>query len=154
MSITRLDGLLNAQIAADKAAAAKKSSATVTVGGKTASLSQVANEVVQGIRPIGDYTTALSIAGYDGIDQVQLTQLLQLRVNHAQHALALHADAMGKAVEKGISLGSAEAAVLGGVNKLSDYDTMLTTLGYDATDRATLEALLQAKAAAKNITLT
>ena len=56
--------------------------------------------------------------------------------------------------EKGISLRSAEAAVLGGVNKLSDYDTMLTTLGYDATDRATLEALLQAKAAAKNITLT
>jgi hypothetical protein len=154
MSITLLDGLLNAQIAADKAAAAKKSSATVTVGGKTASLSQVANEVVQGIRPIGDYTTALSIAGYDGIDQVQLTQLLQLRVNHAQHALALHSDADGKAVAKGISLGSAEAAVLGGTNKLADYDAMLVTLGYDATDRATLEALLMAKAAAKNITLT
>ena len=50
MSITLLDRAAHraADRSADKAAAAKKSSATVTVGGKTASSPQVANEVGTG----------------------------------------------------------------------------------------------------------
>ena len=149
MSITLLDGILNAQIASDKATAAAKANTTVTVGGKTATLAQIGNEVVAGIRPITDYTAALAAAQYGPADQLQLTQLLQLRVTHAQKALALHSDAQGKAVAKGIDLSAAENAVLGGINTIANYTAMLQTLGYDQVDVDTLVALLQAKVAAK-----
>ena len=48
-------------------------------------------------------------------------------------------------MKRGIDLAKAEAAVLGGINTMDDYNAMLTTLGYDQVDRDTLEALLLAK---------
>lgn len=151
MSITLLNGILSDQIAADKAAAAKKTTTPVAGAAKAPTLAQLEQEVIQGVRPIGDYTTALAALGYAPSDQTQLTQLLQVKVDHAKHAAALHSDAQGKAVKTGLSLAAAENAVINGVNQMADYDAMLTTLGYDDVDRQTLEALLlervQAKAA-------
>lgn len=149
MSITLLDGILNAQIASDKALTATHTTTTAVSAGKSATLAQIGNEVVQGIRPIADYTAALAGAGYDPTDQLQLTQLLQLRVTHAQKAQALHSDAVGKAVATGINLTALESAVLNGLSTTANYTAALKTLGYDDVDVALLVALLNAKVAAK-----
>ena len=63
MSVTLLDGILNDQIAADKATATKLAglaAAGATVG---ISISQLEQEVINGIRPIADYTTTLAQLG-------------------------------------------------------------------------------------------
>lgn len=148
-SIALLDGILNDQIASDAAKAAAKGVTTGKTAGKAPSASQIEQEVLAGIRPIADYTAALATLGYSAADAAQLTQLAQHKLDHAAAALALHSDAQGKATEKGISLSAAENGVLNGINKMADYDAMLTRLGYDQADRDTLEALLLAKVQAK-----
>ncbi len=148
-SIDLLTGILRAQMASD---AAKTSSPAPTTGqpaAKAPTLSQIGQEVANGIRPIADYTSALGKLGYDATDQQQLTDLLQARIDHGQHAAQLHSDAIGEATARGISLAAAEQAVIAGINQMADYDAMLTTLGYDDVDRSTLEALLFARVQAK-----
>ena len=148
-SVDLLTATLNAQLAQDAAAKAAKSTTTGQPAAKVPTLAQMEQEVAAGVRPISDYSTALLKAGYSVDDAQQLTQLLQHKTDHSAAAAALHSDAVGKAVKRGIDLSQAEAAVLGGVNTMDDYDAMLTTLGYDAVDIATLHALLLAKVQAK-----
>lgn len=148
-SIDLLTGTLRAQLAQDAAAKAGKGSTTGPTPAKAATLPQIEQEVVAGVRPIGDYTAALKAANYAGTDVEQLTELLQAKVDHSAAAQLLHSDAVGQATARGINLAQAEAAVIGGINTLDDYDAMLTTLGYDDVDRQTLEALLLAKVQAK-----
>lgn len=144
-SIDLLTATLSAQMAQDALAKAGKGSTTGQPAAKVPTLSQLESEVSAGIRPISDYSAALTKAGYAADDVTQLTELLQHKIDHSAAAAALHSDAVGKAVKRGIDMAQAEAAVLGGINTLADYDAMIKTLGYDATDQATLHALLLAK---------
>jgi hypothetical protein len=144
-SVDMLTAILNAQLASDAAAKASKGSTTGQPAAKVPTLAQIEAEVSAGVRPIGDYQAALQTAGYNSDDVAQLVELLQHKIDHSAAAAALHSDAIGEATKRGINLAQAEAAVLGGINTMDDYDAMLTTLGYDDVDRHTLEALLLAK---------
>jgi hypothetical protein len=148
-SVDLLTATLAAQMAQDAAAKASKGTTTGAPAAKVPTLAQIEQEVAAGVRPIGDYSAALLKAGYSADDTAQLAQLLQHKLDHSTAAAALHSDAVGQAVKRGIDLSQAEAAVLGGINSMDDYDAMLTTLGYDDVDRATLDALLFAKVQAK-----
>lgn len=144
-SVDLLTATLNAQMAQDALAKAGKGSSTGQPAARVPTLSQLENEVAAGIRAISDYSAALTKAGYSADDVTQLTELLQHKIDHSTAAAQLHSDAVGNAVKRGIDLSQAEAAVLGGINTMNDYDAMLQTLGYDDIDRQTLDALLYAK---------
>ena len=144
-AITVLQATLLAEVAKAKKAqtAANKAGAALAVKG--ISLPELERAVIAGVRPIGDYSAMLEAQGYSAADNSTLTELVQLKVEQAQRAAAAHADAEGKATQKGISLAQEEAAIVAGDLPMSDYDALLTSLGYDAVDRAVLEQLLQAK---------
>lgn len=144
-SIDLLTATLRAQMAQDALAKASKGSGTGQPAAKVPTLAQLEAEVAAGVLPISDYAAALSRAGYSADDAANLVELLQHKTDHSASAAALHSDAVGNAVARGIDLSQAEAAVLGGINSMDDYDAMLQTLGYDDVDRHTLEALLFAK---------
>lgn len=144
-----LTNSLIAELGAAKKAQTAATSAATTLAAKHISLPELEKAVIGGVRPIGDYAAALYGANYGASDVTTLMQLLQLKLDHAADAAAAHADAEGKATQKGISLGKEEAAILSGDKTMADYDALLSALGYDDVDRATLEALLQAKVDAK-----
>jgi hypothetical protein len=144
-SIDLLTATLQAQMAADAAAKAAKGAKTGQPAAKVATLAQIEQEVLAAVRPIDDYKAALTLEGYTAADTEQLVDLLQHKLDVSAAAHHLHSDAIGQATQRGINLAKAEAAVLGGINTMDDYDAMLTTLGYDDVDRHTLEALLLAK---------
>lgn len=148
-SVSLLTDTLRALMAKDAAAKAGKGTGTAVTAVKTATLPQIEQEVIAGVRPIADYSAALKAAGYGDTDVEQLTDVVYVKAEHAAHAHQLHSDAVGVAADRGIPLAKAEAAVIAGINQMSDYDAMLTTLGFDDADRATLEALLLAKVNAK-----
>jgi hypothetical protein len=104
--------------------------------------------VEAGLEPVSTYTAAVTAAGYSAADAQTLTELLNLKIAHTAAVAAMHADAVGKATAKGISLADEEKAVLGNYKTMADYDTLLTALGYDLTDRTVLEDLLKDKIAA------
>ena len=144
-AIDVLTNSLTAQLAATKKTQAAATAAGTALATKAISLSDLEKAVIAGIQPISAYTSTLTANGYSAADAATLTQLLQLKVDQAARAAAAHADAEGQATQKGISLASEEAAVVAGNLTMDDYDALLTSLGYDDIDRATLEQLLQAK---------
>jgi hypothetical protein len=148
-AINVLSNSLIAQMAATRKAQTAATAAGTALAPKSISLSDLEKAVVAGIKPIGDYTAALIAAKYPKADADTLTQLVQLKVDQAAAAAARHADAVGAATKKGISLAAEEAAVVAGDRTMDDYDALLTALEYDDVDRATLEQLLQAKVDAK-----
>jgi hypothetical protein len=147
-AIDVLSNTLLAQIAATRKAQTSANNAAANLAGKSISLPDLEKAVIAGIVPIENYTTTLTANGYNAADAGTLTQLLQLKVDQAAQAAAAHADAVGLATQKGISLGKEEAAVIAGDLTMADYDSLLTALGYDDIDRAILEDLLQTKVTA------
>jgi hypothetical protein len=144
-AIDVLTNTLLAQVASTKKTQTAANAAAGTVATKGISLPQLEKAVIAGLQPIDDYTRALTTSGYSEADAGTLTDLLQLKVDQAARAAAAHADAIGAATQKGISLANEEAAVVAGNKTMADYDALLTSLGYDDVDRATLESLLQTK---------
>jgi hypothetical protein len=144
-AVNVLSNTLLAEVAKTSKAQTAANGAATTLATKGISLPDLEKAVVAGVRPIADYTAALTNAGYSAGDVDTLQQLLQLKVDHAAAAAATHADAEGQATAKGISLGKEEAAVVAGDLTMDDYDALLTQLGYDDVDRAVLEQLLQTK---------
>jgi hypothetical protein len=144
--------VLSNSLLADVAKTRKAQAAAATTGGtvatKAISLPALERAVIAGLQPIDTYSSTLTAAGYSAADVDTLTQLLQLKVDQAAAAAAAHADAEGNATRRGISLANEEAAVLAGDKTMDDYDALLSALGYDDIDRATLEDLLQKKVAA------
>jgi hypothetical protein len=140
-----LANTLTAEMAATMQAQAKAKAAAAALLKRKISLPQIETAVLDGIKEIGVYYDTLIGAGYSTDDANTLTTLLQLKLDQHDAAVKAHADAIGLATQKGISLGDEEKAVLAGTRTMSDYDSLLAALGYDDVDRATLEALLQAK---------
>jgi hypothetical protein len=136
MSITLLDGILQSQIASDTATAAKRATTAAAKSSKGVTIAQLEQEVINGIRPIADYSSELNALGYDAADQQQLTALLQLKVDQAVSTAAKKAAAAKALAAKGISLADAERAVKLGVVPISVYQSMLQSLNYtqDAID--------------------
>lgn len=147
-AIDVLSNTLLAQMAATKKAQTAATAASGALATKSISLPDLEKAVIAGIQPIQTYVTTLTNNGYSAADAATLQQLLQLKVDQAARAKTAHADAEGLATQKGISLGSEEAAVVAGDKTMDDYDALLIALGYDDVDRATLEQLLQTKVAA------
>lgn len=146
-AIDVLQNSLLAEIAKVKKTQIAATTAAGTAATKGISLSEIEKAVIAGIDPIAVYTDALTAAGYSAGDSATLTQLLQLKVTAAAAAAARHADAIGRATAKGISLASEEAAVVDGDLTMDDYNALLTSLGYDAVDQGILDDLLQKKIA-------
>jgi len=136
MSITLLDGILQSQIASDKATAAKRATTASAASSKGITIAQLEQEVINGIRTIADYSAELNALGYNAADQQQLTALLQLKVDQATSTAAKRAAAAKALAAKGISLADAERAVKLGVIPISVYQSMLQSLNYtqDAID--------------------
>ena len=148
-AITVLSNSLLAEVAKETKTQTAANSATVALAKKNISLPEIEKAVLaEACSRSPTYTDTLTTNGYSAADAKVLTQLLQLKVEDAAHAAAAHADAQGKATQKGISLAAEEAAVIAGDLTMADYDTLLTQLGYDAVDRGVLEQLLQTKVAA------
>ncbi len=136
LSVTLLDGILQSQIASDTATAAKRATTAAAASSKGVTIAQLEQEVINGIRPIADYSSELNALGYDAADQQQLTALLQLKVDQAASTAAKRAAATKALAAKGISLPDAERAVKLGVIPISTYQSMLQRLNYtqDAID--------------------
>lgn len=147
-AVQTLTNSLLAEVAKTSKAQTAANAAAATVATRAISLPQIEAAVIAGIEPIATYTNTLTAAGYSTEDADTLTQLLQMKLTHAQDVAATHVDATAQATQKGISLSNLEAAVVAGDRTMDDYDAVLTKLGYDAIDRATLEQLLQTKVAA------
>jgi len=147
-SITLLTGILQSEVASDKAAAAKRAASAnaQTVHGVT--LAQLEQEVISGIRPISDYTAALLKLGYSQDDQQQLTQLLQLRVDQAKATGAKRDAAAAALQQRGISLADAERAVKLGIVPIATYQQLLRSLHYTPDAIDVLSASLLAEVAA------
>lgn len=143
-----LANTLLAEVAKVSSAQQAANAAAGVLARQAISLPQLEQAVIQGLRPIDDYVITLQAAGYSAADVTTLQDLLQLKVDQRVAAELAHADAEGNAAQKGISLAAAEQAVIQGINSMDSYDALLTSLGYDAIDRGTLEALLQAKVTA------
>lgn len=132
VDIALLDGLLNVQITKDKATAAKQTAAAGTRTSHGITLSQLEQEVIQGIRPIADYTAELATLGYTIADQTDLTALVQLRTDQAK-ATAAHRAAATPALQlRELSIGQAETAVKLGALSITDYRKLLVEAGFDA----------------------
>jgi hypothetical protein len=147
-AVNVLTHTLLAEVAKTAKTQTAANAAGITLAAKSISLGDIEKAVIAGLQPIQTYTDTLTSNGYSDADAATLTQLLQLKVDHAQQVAAAHADAVGRATQKGISLANEEAAVVAGDLTMADYDTLLTQLGYDVTDRGILEQLLQTKVAA------
>src|SRR5579872_2817944 len=147
-AITVLSNSLLAEIAKTKKAQTAATGAATALAKKNISLPEIEQAVIAGLEPITVYTTTLTQNGYSAADAHTLTELLQLKVDHAQELARLHVDADGKATQKGISLASLEASIVAGSATMEQYDTVLQDLGYDSVDRDLLEKLLQAKVTA------
>jgi len=148
-AVSVLTNSLIAEVASARRAQSAASAAGNALAAKAISLPDLEKAVIAGIRPIADYAAVLTAANYSAGDVDTLTQLLQLKVDQAAAAAAAHADAEGQATKRGISLGDEEKAVVAGLKTMGDYDALLSALGFDDVDRATLEQLLQAKVDAK-----
>lgn len=129
-SIALLVGILQSQLASDKATAAKSAVASSVTTSKGITIGQLEQEVIAGVRPIGDYGAALVAAGYGHEDQVDLTALLQLKVDQAKSTAAKKAAATKTLAARGISLSAAERAVKLGVVPVSVYTALLQSLNY------------------------
>src|SRR5215469_3098872 len=143
-----LVGILEDQIAADAVALAKRKAAAAKAAAGKISLTQIEQAVIGGVRPITDYTAALSQLGYDASDQETLTELLQQRVDHAAGVIAKQKAAAAKLADKDISLAELQRAVKLGVATIDDYTAALEDAGFDPTDQAILRASLLAEVAA------
>ena len=140
-----LTNSLIAQMAATRKTQTATNAAGTALAAKSISLGTLEKAVIAGLQPIATYTATLTSAGYSDADAATMTELLQLKVDQAARAKATHADADGKATQKGIALAKEEAAVVAGDKTMDDYNALLISLGYDDVDRAVLDQLLQAK---------
>lgn len=129
-SVALLVGLLQAQIASDRATSAARSAATAAGATRGITLAQLEQEVINGVRPIADFTAELVQLGYSAVDQRDLTALLQLKVDQNKATAAKRAAAAADLTARGISLPKAEAAVKLGVIPIATYTQLLTAQHY------------------------
>jgi hypothetical protein len=147
-----LTGELNALLAADKAAAAKKASAASLGGMKHIALASLERAVRAGVSSTAEYAAALSSAGYDSTSQAELMGLLQLQLENDQHLEAATGKASALLGQRGVSLGDLKSAVKLGVVDISVYDAALARAGVSSSDAAILHASLVAEIASKSKT--
>lgn len=139
---------LTQQVANASKAGVTTTGAVTKAKAKSISLSEFQRAVLEGVRTIGDYSNLLTGLGYSAADVTTMVHLQQLKLDHAAAAARKHADAVGLATDRGISLADEERAVLSGDKTMANYDALLKALGFDAIDRSTLDKLLAAKIAA------
>jgi len=147
MSITLLNGILSDQIAADKATAAKRDALIPAGATAGVSIPQLEQEVIEGVRPIADYTADLAKLGYNAADQQDLTQLLETRVKMAA-AVANYKTQAGLNLESHqLTFTQYAYAVKLGILPLSGYVGKLTAAGYNPGRAQILGQILQAEMA-------
>lgn len=142
-----LVGILQDQIAADAATLAKRKAAIARSPAGKISLVQLEQAVIDGIKPIADYTAAIAALGYDASDQETLTELLQVRVAHAAAAADKRKVAAARLAQRAISLTELERAVKLGVVPIAVYQAALAAVGFGANDQQILVQTLLAQVA-------
>lgn len=138
-SIAVLSAILDSEIAADKANAAKRAQAAAAAGQRNVSLGQMESEVLAGARPIGDYTQLLASLGYSATDQQALTAVLQQRIDHQADLLHFRAAVGDVLGQRGASLSQLERAVKLGQLSIDTYKLTLQQAGFRP-DQVTLLA--------------
>jgi hypothetical protein len=142
----RADYIANQKKAADAAARAQN---------KGLSIAQAERAVFDDVLTLDDYARLLSRAEIAPADQQILVATLRAEKADADAAKRKRADAAAKASAQHINLATFEQLVRAGIRPIADYDALLSTLGYNDADRASLGALLQqhidADAAAKKL---
>jgi len=136
---------VQAQLAADKATAAKKAAAAAKLSQKGISLPQLERLVRAGIKTTADYQDALTAAGYDAADVGAMTNYLQLQMQQDQQDLILHGHAAALVGQLGVSLADLERAVKLSVVPIATYQDALNRAGVAAADQQKLVANLAAE---------
>lgn len=99
--------------------------------------------VLAGVLTFQEFEGRLSQLGFVAADVAVLSATLADRKHDLDDARAKQAAAAAAAKVKGIDLGRFEQLVRRGVRPLSEYDTLLGSLGYDAGARAAMVELLR-----------
>lgn len=156
-SVDLLTGILADQVKADQATAARRQEAALRAGQQGLSLAQTEQAVINGIRPMSDYTLFLGKLGVDQVDVDALRELLQLRLDHQADAADKQAQAEAKASATGLSLAAIQRATKLGVLTVDQYTAILGKIGLTADDQAILRTSMLVelqKQAAANTTRT
>lgn len=140
-------GILQAQLAADQAAAELRKSAASKATAAKVSLAQFETAVISGIKTMDDYRAQLNLLGFSPDDIDTLSSLLQLRVDHAADVAAAHAAAALALQNRGLSLAQIETAVKLGVMTIDQYSSALAGAGFAQDSTTILSTSLLAEVA-------
>lgn len=140
-----LVGILQDQIAADTGAAAKRKAAAAKAGVAGLSLAQLERAIIDGLRPMAEYSAALARLQFSQADIDSLVSLLQLRVDHAATVKEKQALAEQRAATTGLSLAEIQRATALGVLSLDQYTGFLAKFRLTADDQAILRTEMLSK---------
>lgn len=133
---------------ADYVAKQQKAAAAVKGRGpKTAAVASLQQAVLDNLLTLDEYSQRLTQLGYPPDDVQLLTEVEADKKAAYDAAQKTKAAATAKAKSQGISLAGFETLVRRGIRSTTEYDQLLTSLGYDDAARVNLEALLQLKMA-------
>jgi hypothetical protein len=140
-----LHNLLQAKMGAKAAADVLHATAIGTAAAKGLSLSEADAAVLDGTWTLTDYSGWLTSHGWNDLDAAVLTSHVAAQLAARQAAQAARDALVAKQLDKGLSLGQIETAVIKGVRTLDDYRAFLVAQHYDADAQSTLVDLLQQK---------
>lgn len=138
-----------AKVTAAQAAAKKKLASSGAPGTKPLAIAELEKLVRAGIRPISDYETALTDAGYDAADVASQMTLLNHLMVYDQHQAAAAGRSSALQTTGGLSLSQVRTAVKLGIVPIAVYDQALTAAGTSSSDAAVLHASLIAELVAR-----
>lgn len=140
--IETMVALLRFEIAADVAAAAKRTAAAERLATRRISLDDLERAVLLGVVSIDVYGDALAREGFSAADAGILKVSLAQRVADAQ-AERKRRDAVSTTLKRrGLNLAQFERAVRSGLRTITEYAAMLIEQGYGQADVNTLVGLL------------
>lgn len=135
---------------ADRAALqAKRDAAGAGGGAKALSLAQDEQAVVDGAMTIDAFRARVVAMKFGDVDVAAIVAHVTAKLADHQLALERHALAEAKLAASHVSLANEETAVVDGILTMADFQTWLTTHGFDAGDVAVMSALLEEKIAKK-----
>lgn len=138
---------LTAQLGAVKKTTAKAPSIASLLTAQGLSLSRLETDVRSGLIPMTQFVSQLQGAGVSATDIQTISSLLQEEITAKAAAEAAKLTGPEKSARAGLTMAETEAAVKAGVLQLTDYATLLTTLGYSPANVQTLVNTLAASSA-------
>lgn len=142
VAVATLAATMDALLAADAAAEARRATVSTELAARGVSLAQLEQAVLRGVTGIPSYRAKLLELRY-GVDDVNLlVALLEARLADVVAARAKHDEAESRAADRRLTLAQVERGVILGHVTLDAYWQYLAELGYGDDDRAVLQANL------------